>query len=428
MAKSRKQKKKKILQNGGTLFEINHGQLKELQHIGKPNELGNMISCGACAMNQLGFPEDLVNNVSTAINKHSGGFPFLNALNVINTLQKRRDPSAPPASIYTWALSSGFGSHIAVERSTSALIASNQKNMTSIDDTMNAIKGIIETMDEGTGALLGIIWVLGGGHYVVIAKSNQGTPYIIEAQHGGLEGIYRGFDQVKNYFQKHLQVGYFMTFNNSKPYFDQEDQEWRLPQPDPEIKINRTSLRLARHMGDKRIIHADLNRTTKPPRLQRSKSFMPIDESYTVEDTDSEDEATTPAFGQPTSLFGQPTPSPPTPSPPTPSTPTPSTPMEGITTTPSPPTPAFGAPQETNPDMMEVEPRPSAFGRPSYPQTSAFGKSHPPWSAFAAPQKTNPDKMEVEPRPSVFRQSYVRGGRNRKTKKKKRKSKGTRKR
>ena len=414
MAKSRKRGKKKLLQNGGTLFEINHGQLKELVHIGKPNEVGNMISCGACAMNQLGFPEDLVNNVSTAVNKHGGGFPFLDALNVINTLQRRSDPSAPPASIYTWALSSGFGSNLTVERSTTALIASNQRNMTSIDDTMNAIKGIIETMDGGTGALLALMWgAAGAGHYIVIAKSNQGTPYIIEAQHGGYEGIYRGFDQIKNYFQKNLQVAYFMTFNNSKPYFDQEDQEWRLPQPDPEIKINRTTLRLARHMGDKRLIHADRNRTTKPPRLQRSKSFMPIDESYTVEDSDSEDEANTPVAPASTSIFA--------------------TPMEVE----PPSTSSFGAPSSAfgAPSTSYFGAPSSAFGAPSSPfgaprsratPSSAFGA---PSSAFGAPSSAFGAPRSRATPSSVFGQSFVGGRfRGRKTNKKKRKSKRTRKR
>lgn len=87
------------LQKGGTLFEINYKQLDELVDFG-------WRGCSTCAMNQLGFPEDLVNSVSDAVNKRKSGFRFIDALNIIYTLQKREYgglKSKP--SIYVWALS-----------------------------------------------------------------------------------------------------------------------------------------------------------------------------------------------------------------------------------------------------------------------------------------------------------------------------------
>jgi hypothetical protein len=311
MSKSRKLKK------GGTLFEINYDQLKNLVHIGKQYQPGDMVSCGACAMNKLGFPEDLVNMVSTEANSQGYGLRFTDALTVINKLQNRINPGEKPASIYVWTFTSGFYDRLIVKRSTTATLESGQRKMTNLQETMDALKGIIETMVPGSGAVLGIVWAIGDtGHFVVIAKSNRGTPYIIETQHGGYEGVYRDWDQVKNYFQRNQQVGYFITYNNSEPQFNNQDKQWEQLYDDPLLPINRTSLRLTRYIGspyDKRLIHADKNRSTKPPKLTRSKSFMPIDESYTVEDSDEEDEqpsSPTPRFGEPstpaTSKFGEP--------------------------------------------------------------------------------------------------------------------------
>ena len=369
MVKTHKHLKKKMsksrkLKKGGTLFEINYDQLKNLVHIGKQHEPGDMVSCGACAMNKLGFPEDLVNMVSTEANSHGYGLRFTDALTVINKLQDRIKPGEKPASIYVWAFTSGFYDRLIVKRSTTASLESGQRKMTNLQETMDALKGIIETMVPGSGALLGIIWGIGDlGHYVVIAKSNRDTPYIIETQHGGYEGVYRGWNQVKNYFQRNHQVAYFMTYNNSEPQFNNQDKQWEQLDDDPLLPINRTSLRLARYIGspyDKRLIHADKNRSTKPPKLTRSKSFMPIDESYTVEDSDEEDEQPTPAtsmFGQPsapaTSIFGQPS--------------APATSIFGQPTAPA--TPKFGQPSA---------PATSIFGQPSAPATSMFGQPTAP--------------------------------------------------
>ena len=385
------------LRKGGTFCDIEPGQLDELQHIGLQNQAGENISCGACTLNQIGFPEDLVNAVSTSVNRpgNTGGFTYINMTDKINQLQNRQKRGEPPAKFYYW-------SNRGVEENPGP-------PFNNLDDTMNCIKDIIEIMPPGSSTVLGMTWRrmdLPAGHYVVIAKSINDTPYIIEAQNATpppgqreIQGAYRGFDNIRNhYFGRLNQVANFITWNNSKPYYDQSNQKWKLPRPDSQIKLHPISNRLADNMAnnDRRLIHAEPTRHGRL--LMRQASFTSLN--------NENDQQPSPTFGKPASPFAAPS----------------------VFEQSYPQTSAFGAPQETNPDMMEVEPRPSAFGRPSYPQTSAFGKPHPPWSAFAAPQKTNPDKMEVEPRPSVFRQSYVRGGRNRKTKKKKRKSKGTRKR
>ena len=404
------------LRKGGTFFDIEPGQLDELQHIGLQNQAGENISCGACTLNQIGFPEDLVNAVSTSVNRPGyDGFTYNNMTDKINQLQNRQKRGEPPAKFYYW-------SNRGVEENPGP-------PFNNLDDTMNCIKDIIEIMPPGSSTVLGMTWRrrdLPVGHYVVIAKSINDTPYIIEAQNAtpppgqmGVQGAYRGFDNIRNhYFGRLNQVANFITWNNSKPYYDQSNQKWKLPRPDSQIKLHPISKRLADNMAnnDRRLIHAEPTRHGRL--LMRQASFTSLN--------NENDQQPSPTFGKPASPFAAPS----------------------VFRQSYPQTSAFGAPQETNPDMMDVEPRPSvfrqsypqtsafgksypqtsAFGRPSYPQTSAFVKSYPPWSAFAAPQETNPDKMEVEPRPSVFGQSYVRGGRNRKTKKKKRKSKGTRKR
>jgi len=376
MVKTHKQARKKMsktrkLKKGGTLFEINYNQLKDLVHIGKQYELGDMVSCGACAMNKLGFPEDLVNMVSTEANSHGRGLRFTDALTVINKLQHRIDPKQKLASIYIWAFTSGlYNQRLIVKRSTTATLENGQRKMTNLQETMVALKGIIETMIPGTGALLGLVWegmnnnrhyaVI--GHYIVIAKSNRGTPYIIETQHSGLEGVYRDWDQVKDYFQNNQQVGYFITYNNSEPQFNEEDKEWEILYDDPVIPINRNTLRVARSIDspyDKRLIHADKTRSTKPPKLVRSKSFMPIDESYTVEDSDEEDEEQIP----PTSIFAQS------------STPPTSTFGKQI-----PPTSTFG--------------KQTTFGK-QIPPTSIFAQSSTPPTSIFSPQTTFENQKDI---------------------------------
>ena len=372
------------LRKGGTFFDIEPGQLDELQHIGLRNQAGENISCGACTLNQIGFPEDLVNAVSTSVNRPGDkGFAYSDMTDKINQLQNRQKRGEPPAKLYYW--------------SNGGVRENPGPPFNNLDETMNCIKDIIEIMPPGSSAVLGMTWRrsdLPVGHYVVIAKSINDTPYIIEAQNDEpppgqrrIQGAYRGFDNIRNhYFGRINQVANFITWNNSKPYYDQSNQKWKLPRPDSQIKLHPISKRLADNMAnnDRRLIHAEPTRLGRL--LMRQASFTSLN--------NENDRRPSPTFGksQPSSTFGKP-----------------ASPFAAPS--------AFGGPSPT-------------FGKPASPfaAPSVFGQSYPQTSAFGAPQETNPDMMEVEPRPSVFGQSYVRGGRNRKTKKKKRKSKGTRKR
>ena len=408
------------LRKGGTFFDIEPGQLDELQHIGLRNQAGENISCGACTLNQIGFPEDLVNAVSTAVNRPGNdGFTYNNMTDKINQLQNRQKWGEPPAKLYYWS-NGGVGENPGPP-------------FNNLDETMNCIKEIIEIMPPGSSTVLGMTWhIREVGHYVVIAKSISGTPYIIEAQNATpppgereIQGAYRGFDNIRNhYFGRLDQVANFITWNNSKPYYDQSNQKWKLPRPDSQIKLHPISKRLADNMAnnDRRLIHAE---PTKLGRLLMRQA------SFTSLNTENDRQPTS-AFGKspPMSAFGAPSPTFGAPSP----TFGKSSPAFGT------PSPAFGAPSsafvKSQPTSVFGKQSP-AFGAPppafgkSQP-TSVFGKSSPAFGksspAFGAPQETNPDMMEVEPRPLVFGQSFARGGRTRKSKKKKRKYKRTRKR
>ena len=263
-------------QNGGVLFDIHYDQLEELVHIGEKDSLGNELSCGACALNQLNFPIDIVDELSTIANS-SGKVLYKTMLEKINQI----NPQGPPADIYIWGLNNKSKVHL-----TNYDIPYNQwpLGIDSIKNTKSVLKAIFQTLNKGSATVLGIIWQEGiGGHYTVIAKSEEDTPYIIETQNTenyNYQGVYRGMKQIINHYfnnpqVKQIQVEYFITFNNSKPKYDDVNKTWTL---DNEPVINLLPKKDSTNSIRRYPIYADRERSLRilPPasgQLQRYSSF-----------------------------------------------------------------------------------------------------------------------------------------------------------
>ncbi len=268
------------LRKGGIQFEINPRQIEQLQHIGTPGTRGENISCTACSFNQIGFPNRLVNFVSDSINEgdHLNIVEIAELLNSIQALYFHDKPLVNP---YYWRLESSEQKLI-VSREAWPLAPANF--FTNIIMTQNALEAIFEIMNNGASALLVITFIYNeqpSTHIVVIAKSNRGTPYLIEAQGGSkhLQNVYRGMpDIITNYFSHMPQISYFTTFNNSQPYYDINSKKWKLPNDDPILPLLSVNPQLVDPLSFKfaYLRNIDPARHQYVPEVKRTGSFQSL--------------------------------------------------------------------------------------------------------------------------------------------------------
>ena len=117
MPKKTKEKKKrrtrKRIQKGGTIYSFDdHADSKCLQHVGLGSSADN--ACGACTVNQLGFPEDIVDALSNAAGEWDGvdDDQMLDKINEVKNrlgVQSRDD-------LYWWGAKPGNPREVAVAR------------------------------------------------------------------------------------------------------------------------------------------------------------------------------------------------------------------------------------------------------------------------------------------------------------------------
>ena len=234
-------------QKGGTQFRIHGDDFGRLEHIGVGNASKN--SCASCVLNSIGFPDTIVDELSDIAGRDSRGNSMADVNNKINDVTKEiTDNKGKLSKIYYWGASKDFNSDGVrvievidldtwqkLPRDDSIVsLTSRDAPLSLFDDTLKQIFNILQ---YGTSTVLGILWAEkpGGyyegttGHFVEIAKSFDGTPYLIESQNIGdsLQRVYRGMRKVKSYFYNSSKdVAYFITFNNSKPTF--KNGEWVL--------------------------------------------------------------------------------------------------------------------------------------------------------------------------------------------------------
>ena len=225
MPKKAKRKTRKRKHKGGTLSKIHSDDLDCLEHVG--HGTAEEVSCGACSINQIGFPPDIVDELSATAGRRPYGVSFAQMNNKINEVKNRLGHQGEFAShMYWWGANRYNPGELAVERGPDIthLIPMTARYTGGVKK--KAIRGVFDTIKPGTKTILGIRWARPGGgegeggHFVSIAKSHSGTPYLIETQHLGCEGVYRGWSRINEYFdenQGRTSPAFLVTFNNSAP-------------------------------------------------------------------------------------------------------------------------------------------------------------------------------------------------------------------
>lgn len=276
-------------QKGGTLFKIHSDDLDCLEHVGRGS--AEYVSCGACSINQIGFPADIVDELSASAGRSPYGISFSQMNNKINEVKNRFGYRGNFAShIYWWGANRYNPGNLAV-------IKGPLRSMHLIPMTApftggvkkKAIRGVFDTIKPGTKSILGIRWARQGGgegdsgHFVSIAKSHTGTPYLVETQHLGCEGVYRGWRRINEYFdenQGRTAPAFLVTFNSSA-LSRGPDGKWSLDF-DQELELDLGSRTLA---------------ATPKSVVAERQSWFPIarHESYGSDDGDEDEGGPAPA-------------------------------------------------------------------------------------------------------------------------------------
>lgn len=230
------------MEGGGPYIKMTHAMNKQLEHIGDDK------SCGACALQYLGLPKNIIDNlVKTAegySRKQASGLQDINMRNNIRTYEnifnksnsKLIDDSCTRTQIYLYGIdlfSSAFNPTIK-----KVLIDDNNqyysdkelglKPLTNdlIDKVLNKVYQIIPS---GYATIVGITWKNTDsdiiGHYTVFAKGANNNLYLIENQGIGYQGIYKNPQEIRNYFKSQGDISYLITFECGK-LIDSASEKW----------------------------------------------------------------------------------------------------------------------------------------------------------------------------------------------------------
>ena len=228
MPKKTKEKRRtrKRIQKGGTIYSFDKdANSKCLQHVGIGRSADN--SCGACTVNQLGFPEDIVDALSNTAGKHDGvtNEQIINKINELKNKEGYRGRYS--TNLYWWGTHSSNPEAVGVEKANRT-----PRPLEGNDSIKKAIAGVFGTLKNQTANILSIWWKSGGGHYVTMAKDSFGTPFIIESQGNDCAGLYTGLEEIYRYFTPPEEGGagvpaFLGTFNNSMPFLG-PNRKWTL--------------------------------------------------------------------------------------------------------------------------------------------------------------------------------------------------------
>jgi len=230
------------MEGGGPYIKMTDAMNNQLEHI------GDNKSCGACALQYLGLPKNIIDNlVRTAegySRKKASGLQDINMRNNIRTYEntfdksnsKLIDNSCARTQIYLYGtdlFSSAFNPIIK-----KVLIDDNNqyysdkelelKPLTNdlIDKALNKVYQIIP---PGYATIVGITWKKSDsdiiGHYTVFAKGANSNLYLIENQGIGYQGIYKNPQEIREYFKSQGDISYLITFECGK-LIDSASEKW----------------------------------------------------------------------------------------------------------------------------------------------------------------------------------------------------------
>ena len=230
------------MEGGGPYIKMTDVMNKQLEHIGDDK------SCGACALQYLGLPKNIIDNlVKTAegySRKQASGLQDINMRNNIRTYENTFDDtnsqlinnSCPRTQIYLYGsdlFSSAFNPIIK-----KVLIDDNNqyysdkelelKPLTN-DLIDKALNKVYEIIPPGYATIVGITWKNSDsdiiGHYTVFAKGANSNLYLIENQGIGYEGIYKNPQEIREYFKSQGDISYLITFECGK-LIDSASEKW----------------------------------------------------------------------------------------------------------------------------------------------------------------------------------------------------------
>jgi len=230
------------MEGGGPYIKMTDAMNKQLEHIGDDK------SCGACALQYLGLPKNIIDNlVKTAegySRKQASGLQDINMRNNIRTYEntfdksnsKPIDDSCARTQIYLYGtdlFSSAFNPIIK-----KVLIDDNNqyysdkelelKPLTN-DLIDKALNKVYEIIPPGYATIVGITWKNSYsdiiGHYTVFAKGANSNLYLIENQGIGYQGIYKNPQEIREYFKSQGDISYLITFECGK-LIDSASEKW----------------------------------------------------------------------------------------------------------------------------------------------------------------------------------------------------------
>lgn len=228
---------------GGPYIKMTDAMNKELQHTGVDK------SCGACALQYLGLPKNIIDNLVRSAEgytrKQASGLQDINMRNNIRAYEKTFDKtnsqfienSCKITQIYLYGAdlsSSAFNPIIK-----KVLIDDNNqyysdtelglKPLTNslIEQVLNEIYKIIP---PGYATIVGVTWKNSFsteiiGHYTIFAKGMNNNLYLIENQAIGNQGIYKNPDEIREYFKSQGDIAYLITFECGK-LIDSSSEKW----------------------------------------------------------------------------------------------------------------------------------------------------------------------------------------------------------
>ena len=228
---------------GGPYIKMTDAMNKELQHTGLDK------SCGACALQYLGLPKNIIDNLVRSAEgytrKQASGLQDINMRNNIRAYEKSFDDdnsqfiddSCKITQIYLYGnelSSSAFNPIIS-----KVLIDDNNQYYSDrelglkplsnelIDKALNEVYKIIP---PGFATIVGVTWknsLSPGiiGHYTVFAKGINNNLYLIENQGIGNQGIYKNPDEIREYFKSQGDIAYLVTFEYGK-IIDSSSEKW----------------------------------------------------------------------------------------------------------------------------------------------------------------------------------------------------------
>jgi len=228
----------------GPYIKMSKNMNKQLQHVGFEN------SCGACALQYLGLPKNIIDVLVKTAEGYSKSKSFglrdLNLRNNIrayeNTFDKSNSQYINDKCLKTQIYLYGSDLYSSAFNPTLKKILIDDNNHDSsydeleikplsnelIDKSLNEIYKIIP---PGYATVIGFEWKnisqssITTGHYTIISKSINNNLYLIENQVNGYEGIYKNPQEIREYFKSQGDVNYFITFECGK-LIDASSDKW----------------------------------------------------------------------------------------------------------------------------------------------------------------------------------------------------------